>query len=363
MTHYLQNILAEPGELRRCLDYTLGDGNSALQQAADGVRDAQAIYITGIGSSWHAGMAVQSLFDAAGKPALLADASELLHFTQFAPNACLIVLSRSGKSVEIVRLLDKAEASGTRIIGITNTPGSPLAHRATVTLPLNATFDRNVSVTMYSALTLVGGLLATQATFGIKASLAISIREYLTAARNQMSRWQETIAESNWFSAELPTYFLARGSSLASCHEARLLWEEAAKIGATAMTTGGFRHGPQEMIAGGARIGLWLAPAVLRDQDLRLASDLRRYGVPVLLIGQNLPNTEDFTRLELPPLVPEFSTWQFLVDVIPAQLASEHLARQRGADCDGFAICPYIIEAEGGLCEAGAADRLQETSK
>jgi hypothetical protein len=41
--------------------------------------------------------------------------------------------------------------------------------------------------------------------------------------------------------------------------------------------------------------------------------------------------------------------WQFLVDCLPIQLAAEELARRRGADCDEFRICPYIIESEGGL--------------
>jgi len=353
MTHYLQNILAEPRELRRSLDYTLGDGSVALRRAADLAGAAQTVYITGIGSSWHAGMAVQSIFDAAGASAMLVDASELLHFTRFAPNACLIVLSRSGKSVEIVKLLDKAAAAGVKVIGITNTPDSPLAKRATALLLLNAAFDHNVSVTMYSALTLVGGLLATQATLGITAGLAVSIREHLAATGERLDRWRRQISESNWFEPDVPTYFLARGGSLASCHEARLLWEEAAKIGATAMTTGGFRHGPQEIIAGGARIGLWLSPLVLREQDLNLVEDLRRRQIPVMMIGQNLPDDTADLPLELPLLPSEFAHWQFLVDVIPAQLASEHLARTLGANCDGFSICPYIIEAEGGLCASG----------
>lgn len=357
MKHYLQDILAEPLELRRSLDFTLGEGLSNLHRAAGIVGGARMIYITGIGSSWHAGMAVQSIFDAAGRPAMLVDASELLHAVRFAPDSCLIALSRSGRSVEIVKLLDKADSAGVKVIGITNTPDSPLGRRAAVALPLQARFDHNVSVTMYSALTLTGGLLAAAAATGIAPSLHSTLRNFLTAAQERLESWRDTIERSDWFGRDVPTYFLARGGSLASCHEARLLWEEAAKVAATAMTTGGFRHGPQEMLLNGARIGLWLSPTVLRDQDLNLVEDLRRRDIPVLLIGQNLPKDAASLTLELPALPAEFSAWQFLADIIPAQLASAHLAEQLGADSDSFFICPYIIESEGGLVVAGVTDK------
>jgi fructoselysine-6-P-deglycase FrlB-like protein len=156
---------------------------------------------------------------------------------------------------------------------------------------------------------------------------------------------------SGWFSAEAPTYFLARGPSLATCHEARLLWEEAAKTPATAMSTGAFRHGPQEMIRPGVRFGLWIDPARMRDADLNIAADLRRLGCPVMLIGQHLPRGAADLVLELPATPRD---WQFVIDVFPAQLAAERLARLQGVDCDTLRLCPFIVEDESGLIYKGA---------
>src|SRR5579872_2346445 len=117
MRSFLEDIFAEPIALCDSLEYSVGNGRAELERAAKIVRDAEIVYITGIGSSWHAGMAVQSLFDRVGKPAILADASELLHNSRFAANSCLIALSRSGRSVEIVKLLKKADAAGVKVIG------------------------------------------------------------------------------------------------------------------------------------------------------------------------------------------------------------------------------------------------------
>src|SRR5581483_11390291 len=316
MTELLKNILAEPQELTLSLNHTLGPGRAALDKAAQIVREAEHVTITGIGSSWHAGMAVLAFFQAAGRPASLVDASELLHFAALAPNSALIMLSRSGKSVEI--------------IGITNTPDSPLAHAADVTLRLAAAFDHNVSITMYSALPLVGGLLASAALRELHADLGSTLKTALAASGRAIGGWQQQIAESDWFTPDAPTYFLARGASLASCHETELLWEEAAKAPATALTTGGFRHGPQEMLSPGARIGLWLDGAQLREQDMALAADVRRYGAQVMVIGQHVPADTGDLVFNLPSIP---AAWQFLIDIIPAQLAAEHLANLRGVDC------------------------------
>jgi glucosamine--fructose-6-phosphate aminotransferase (isomerizing) len=346
MTRLLNDILNEPIELTRTLAHTLGPGRGALDKAAAIIREARHVYITGIGSSWHAGMAVQSLFDAAGHPTQLVDASELLHYVALPPDAVLIALSRSGKSVEIVGLLDKALASGTRVIGITNTPDSPLAIRADAALLLEAAFDHNVSVTMYSALTLAGGLLATASAGSIDESLARSLEAALADVREAIPGWQQQRSRTDWLSPDAPTYFLARGGSLSSCYEARLLWEEAAKAPATAMSTGGFRHGPQEILVPGLRIGLWIDSSRMTRADLTLAADLRQRGAKVMLIGQGLPAEAADLVFDLPRIP---TAWQFLIDNIPAQLAAEQLAHLRGVDCDSFVICPYIIETEDGL--------------
>ncbi len=341
MTKLLGDILRQPDELLGSLAHTLGDGAAALRDAARIARESDHVFVTGIGSSWHAGMAVQGRFDAAVIPCRLVDASELVHYAPFPPNATLIALSRSGRSVEIVDALPKARAAGTRIIAVTNTPDSPLAEEADVTLRLEAAYDHQVSVTMYSALTLVGGLVA-----GHGADVTDGIAAGLEAARGMLPEWRSRIEDSAWFDADAPTYFLARGGSRSSAYEARLMWEEAAKAPATALGTGSFRHGPQEVVTDALRVGLWLDPTTLRNEDIALVRDLRSLGVKVLLMGADASDETADLVADVPDMP---DGWQFLVDIMPAQLAAERLARLRGVDCDAFLYCPYIIESEGGL--------------
>jgi glucosamine--fructose-6-phosphate aminotransferase (isomerizing) len=346
MTKLLQDILHEPEELIKSLENTWHEGRQRLEEAGRLAREARSVYVVGIGSSWHAGMAVLSIFHAYGCPALLIDASEMVHFTSIPRKSTVIILSRSGRSLEVVQMLEQLKSQQVSIIAVTNTPDSPLAKGADVCLLLQARFDHLVSITMYSALALVGSLIAAAAVDRLDEGLVRSLAESLASAKNAVASWQEQIEATAWLSSKTATYFLARGGSLASCHEARLLWEEAAKAPASSLSTGGFRHGPQEMVHDGLRVAMWLDGENLRAEDLALAADLRLDGCRVFLMGQDVKQTAADLVITLPPIPPR---WQFLIDIIPAQIAAERLSRLRGVDCDTFHLCPYIVERAGGL--------------
>lgn len=354
-THFLRDVLRQPADLAGSLAHALGPGREALDRAARIARDAPQVYLTGIGASWHAAMGALSIFDRAGRPAQLFDASELLHFVRIPRGAAVLVLSRSGKSVEVVELLDRASAAGAPVIGITNAPESPLGKRSAVVLPLRAAFDYAVSIAMYSAPALVAGLLAEASLGTLDDALGASLARALEGAGRALPEWQALLPGNAWFAKDAAVYFLARAGSLASAHEARLLWEEGTKSPATAMTTGGFRHGPWEIVRAGLRVAIWIDAERRREQDLALARDLRGRGVLTMLVGQNLPAGSGDLVFHLPE-VP--ARWQFLVDCIPAQLAAEHLSRLRGVDCDRFLISSHVMEAEGGLPPLPEGKRL-----
>ena len=66
----------------------------------------------------------------------LQDAAELLHFGAFPDRSAIVVISRSGQSVEIMILLANARESRTLITGLTNSECSPLLSKPRFLLPL-----------------------------------------------------------------------------------------------------------------------------------------------------------------------------------------------------------------------------------
>jgi len=351
MTHFLSDILRQPRELRWTLEQLTGAGAQAIDEAAAAVRQARHVYTAGIGSSWHAALDVGPMFCEAARPAYLAEASELLLFSEFPRESAVIVISRSGRSVEIVRLVRKAKASGVKVIGITNAPDGTLAREADFPIVLPVELDHFISVNTYSTLAAAAGILAQTVVGKFAAADARILSAALDEAEAAIPAWRQQMEGSAWFLPGSTVYFLGRGPSLGTAEETRLMWEEGAKSPATAMGTGVFRHGPQEMVRQGTRIGMFIAAKRMREQDLLTARDLRKLGSSVMLIGQKVPRDGGDLSIELPE-VP--SSWQFLIDCIPAQLAAEQQARVSGVDCDSFRLCSFVVEDEAGLL-GGAA--------
>jgi glucosamine--fructose-6-phosphate aminotransferase (isomerizing) len=353
MTHFLLDILRQPDELQRTFNFLFGAGRPNLDAATNAIRGARHVYLTGIGSSWHAALTAGPLFHYGARPVYVQDAAELLQFATLLPDSVVIVISRSGRSVEIVNLLDKVRNSGVTVIGITNSEDGPLARAAQISIVVPIEMDHAISVNTYSTLAAAGGILASAVVGSLDTNLTASLLRAVEKTASAIAAWQAQIAETPWLAPGAVYYFLARGSSLGSCHEARLLWEEGVKSPATAMGTGSFRHGPQEMVTRDARFGVWIDGECMRGQDLAVARDLRKLGASVMLIGRDLPKDAGDLMFQLPDVPPD---WQFLIDIIPAQLAAEGLARLSGVDCDSFRFCSFIVEDEFGLLpeEAGA---------
>jgi len=346
MTQFLRDILRQPDELQRTIEYLCRPGLPALGAAAAAIRNARHVYLTGIGSSWQAALNAAALFYQSARPVYMQDAAELLQFSTFPPDAAIIIISRSGRSIEIVQLAAKARLAGATVIAVTNSPDGPLAKEAQISIVVPIALDHAISVNTYSTLAATTGLLASKVAGSFHSQLVSALTLSIAEAARAIPRWQEQIAGTAWLLPGAVTYFLARGSSLGSCYEARLLWEEGVKSPATAMGTGSFRHGPQEMVARDFRFGMWIDAAQMREQDLAVARDLRQLGARVMLIGQRLPDDAGDLVFQLPAVRPD---WQFLIDIIPVQLAAERLASLSGVDCDSFRLCSFVVEDEYGL--------------
>ena len=353
MTHYLQDILRQPDELQKTLEYLSGEGRQTLNDGATVLRKARQVYLTGIGSSWHAALTAGPLFHLGACPVHMLDVAELLEFATIPPDSAIIVISRSGRSVEVVQLLTKVRNRGMTVIGITNSGDGPLTKEAQISIVVPTELDHAISVNTYSTLAATAGILASSVVGSWNSTLGISLSRAVEETAAAIPAWQTQIAETPWLAPGAVYYFLARGSSLGTCQETRLLWEEGVKSPATALGTSTFRHGPQEMVTRDARFGMWIDGEHMRPQDLAVARDLGKLGARVMLIGQDLPQDAGDLVFQIPPTPPG---WQFLIDIIPAQLAAERLARLSGVDCDSFRFCSFIVENEYGLLreEAGS---------
>jgi glutamine---fructose-6-phosphate transaminase (isomerizing) len=345
MTHFLQDILRQPEELQRVIELLGGDLRASLQRASEIIKRARHVYFTGIGASWNAALGAGALFHREGFPVYLLDASELLYSTRIPAESVVVILSRSGRSAEILQLLEKAQTAAARVVGITNFAEGGLAQRADIAIVLPVDPDHGISTNTYISLAAGATALAATVSGTFDAAFVLDLLRAIDKTKEKIPFWREQLAKSFWLQPGATYYFLARGSSLASSNEAQLLWEEAVKMPAVALGTDAFRHGPQEAVTSGIRVGIWIDDHT-READYAVARDLRSLGAVVMAIGSALPADSGDLRIEFPHWP---AGWRFLMNILPAQLAAERLAALSGVDCDAFRYASYVVEDSYGL--------------
>lgn len=322
------DIRNQPESLVRVLQYQLGEGSEALAAAAEGVRQTRRVVLTGMGSSLYACLPLQYFLVARGFLCEVIAAGELAHYLHpAARNAALVMVSRSGESVEVTNSLRIAAKCATVTIGVTNEPASSLAGDSRYPVLVSSCVDEMVAVQTYTGtlllLMLLGYLAAGEPERvwrpGVENAI-VALGEALLRGERESQSWREFLSGAS------SLYLLARGPSLGSALEGALLFNEVAKISSTAMSAGDFRHGPVEIASGDFR-GLIFAPdGPTSKLNHALALDLQSFGGSVRIIGPaDDDRAEGFWRTAHVPdsLAP-------LVEIAPVQWAAVRLAQWRG---------------------------------
>ena len=116
---------------------------------------------------------------------------------------------------------------------------------------------------------------------------------------------------------------------MAAVYTGTLILGEAAKFMATPYQAGEFRHGPLELANPDLTILLFAGPAETRELNWRLLNELRGYEVIAYWIGAD---TNEW-QIDLPEAP---SIGRPIMEILPMQLLSIHLARQTGVEPGEF---------------------------
>jgi glutamine---fructose-6-phosphate transaminase (isomerizing) len=347
----LENIFAQPESLRMLLDFHLGEGSSRLRDCAQRIRKAEGrLLFTGMGASLFAAIPAVAQFVQHGFAAQVIESSELLHYggASLRRGDVAILISRSGGSVEVLRLAEKMRAAGITIAGVTNVSGSELERVTDLTLSIHSQADQLVAVQTYTGTVLDLLLLAEHAIAGDATALAeifanalLKLPAFINACHYASEEWRE------WLDSPVPLYLLGRGPALASACEGALLLHETAKAAAVSMSCGQFRHGPVETVSANFRAVVFGAPEPTRALDRSLADDLSRMGAQVRCIGPDATNSDHAPALvPWPEIPPAIAT---IFEIVPLQFAAYRLALWRGIVPGDFRYASEVTAVESGF--------------
>jgi glucosamine--fructose-6-phosphate aminotransferase (isomerizing) len=299
------DILGQPASLASVAAHQFGAGLAALQEAARAIAAAPSVILSGMGSSAYACVPLACQIGAQ-----IIESGELLHFPR--PVHTVVLVSRSGETVEVVRAIPELKARKARIIGITNEPSSTLAAQADITLLTNSFDDEMVAIQSYTGtlltILILGAILSGEPLEPCRArvdALINTIRTQIPVYIEQSLAWRD------FFVSAQTIYLLGRGPSFASALEGSLMFNEAAKTPAVAMTGGNFRHGPVEVVDPAFRAIVFASQPATRTLDLGLAADIARFGGGVKLI-------------HAPDVHPPLAT---VLEIVPVQIASWRLTQ------------------------------------
>ncbi|MEP0942906.1 MAG: SIS domain-containing protein [Rhizobiaceae bacterium] len=165
---------------------------------------------------------------------------------QLAQSACLAI-SQSGKSPDIVSMVESARRGGASTIGMTNDPSSPLAGASDHVLDIKAGTESSVAATKTFITSIVSGLLLLAHWQGDRELLAALNKLPSLAERAIACDWEPLTRRLLRADA---LYVLGRGPSFAIANEVALKFKETCQIQGEAFSSAEVLHGPVSIVGG-----------------------------------------------------------------------------------------------------------------
>jgi glucosamine--fructose-6-phosphate aminotransferase (isomerizing) len=301
----------------------------------------ERVVMTGMGSSLHGLHPLHLRLVDAGVPAVMIDSSELLHYQRrlLEKGTLLVVVSQSGRSAEIVRLLDVA---GDRVetLGVTNTPDSPLAARASAVLLTHAGEEATVACKTHLAAQMALAWLGTLLTGGDPEETRRTLAAAIPAVRSYVEDWRAHVGDlADLLEGVRALYFVGRGPSLGTVYSAGLIAKEATHRPSEGLGSAAFRHGPMELLDDGIFVLVFAGEDRTRALNEALVDDARAAGARAFLVAEDT----EHPALRLPE-VPSLA--RPLVEILPVEMLTLAIPALDGREAGTFRIGGKVTTVE-----------------
>lgn len=280
------------------------------------------------GSSDHAAVFGRYVLEAAcGRPvALAAPSLHTLYGAAVDYGGYLAVgISQSGRTPEIVAVLERARAAGARTVAVTNEGDSPLAAAADAVVDLGAGEERAIPATKT--------FTAELAAFAVLAEAVGEVPWAAAAARLPES--VEAVLGDPWSAAAVAEQIgeaeglltVGRGYLYAVALEAALKLKETTGVLAQGYSAADLLHGPVAAVERGLPVLAFVAEGPARESMAEVVGELRARRARVFVAGDR-PDAD----LPVPDGVPE--PLVAVPAAVRAQQVAHALALHRGLDPD-----------------------------
>ncbi len=336
---YLADLLEQPDALARTVhglpaEEAAGEFAAALREGR-----FRRVLLTGMGSSYWACRPLYLRLVAAGLTPVVAETSEVIHYERgwIEPGTLVVAVSQSGRSVEILRLLELARGV-TQVLGVTNTADSPLALRSAFAVVTRAGAEATVACKTYvatlAALEWLGDALCGPAEGRAERMLAA-----VDPMRDYLSRWPAHVAELlEIFDGARDFFVVGRGASAAAAGTGGLILKESTHTHAEGMTAAAFRHGPFEMLDPSVFVLVLEGDSRSAALSAKLAADVHAAGACAAVASRSGAGV-----LGIPACADGVLP---LLEILPVEMMTLALAASKGMEPGRFHLGSKVTSTE-----------------
>ena len=314
-----------------------------LAQIEDKLKDYKKITITACGTSWHAALVGEYLFEElAGIPTEVEYASEFRYRNPvLTKDNLVIVISQSGETADTLAALREAKMRGCTVFGITNVIGSTIARETDCGIYIHAGIEIGVASTkaftsQVTALFLLaikfGRTGKISGTKGIEYLKALMKLPELVKKIYKKSEDIKKIALE--FSSKRNFLYLGRGIQFPVALEGALKLKEISYIHAEGYPAAEMKHGPIALIDEDMPVVVLALQYGVYDKLISNIHEVKaRKGRVIAIASENdktIDKIADYV-IRVPVTLEALSP---ILSVIPLQLLSYYIAVERGCDVD-----------------------------
>jgi glucosamine--fructose-6-phosphate aminotransferase (isomerizing) len=248
-------------------------------------------------------------------------------------DALVIAISQSGRSPDIVAVVDEARRQGASTVALTNDTGSPLADAAQHAIAIEAGPELATAATKTYTTELLAVALLSGALDALNGEERADVARIPALMQAALATEDEAGAVAESHADRTRCVVLGRGYCYASAREWALKLTEMAQLLAVPYSTADFEHGPMALAERSFAV-LAVAPSgPPLDAQIDVLERLREVHEAHVLVISDDPAARAIDRgLSLPAGIPGWLSPT--IDIIPGQLYAYHLTRARGLDPD-----------------------------
>ena len=315
-----------------------------LQVDDDVLRGVERIHILACGTSWHAGHVAKFYLEKFARVHVDVDyASEFRYRDPVVDDKCLVLaVSQSGETADTIAAVRMAKEKGCRLISVVNVIGSTLHREADGHVMTHAGIEIGVAATKTFTAQLVSLLLFSLRMGRARGTLTDDAMPELLRHLRQLPQLVETALQQEDAVRQVASryifahdfLFIGRGFNYPIALEGALKLKEISYIHAEGYPAGEMKHGPIALVEAKTPIVAIATKSSVYEKVMTNIEEARVRDAKVIVVateGDEAVREVADDILWVPEAPPELSP---IVNVVPLQLLSYHIARELGCDID-----------------------------